>query len=393
VGGDSSLFNSLVRFDCWSRFPGCVGIVAMGCCNSTAAAYDPVAKTQQPYLEQVDGVVWSENVREFTRGKRNVVSWLPAPTTTAPSPLSGEGGEGDAATAVSAEPVKYKGLVLVSHGLHEHANRHFPIARVLARAGYAVYGIDHVCHGLSEGRKCYISDWNVLTDDFVEFAKAIQAEVPNVPTLIMAHSMGTMVTFTAAPRIEGVKGIVFSATPLFVGPSAGSPFGCKCLHPLTQTSCIEPLASTLASTDPAGPCAPIESVAITSDPQKLAIHDADERMYHKEIMNITAYELTKLTKVIKGSVAQFDLPFFALHGSDDQIALPKGSQFLYDNTGTPADKKKLQFFAGLRHEVFHEKEPDCDVVMQQVLDYLNTVIASDETQVGVVDESHLNITV
>jgi acylglycerol lipase len=326
----------------------------MGCGSSAAldAAAQQSLQPPQPYLDSADGVLSTESIRDFERGKRNIVSWLP---------LEGSG--------------SCKAIVLVSHGLHEHANRHYPIGRVLARAGYAVFGIDHTSHGLSDGRKGYISDWEVMTNDFVEFARLMQEENPNLPTVILAHSMGTMVAFTAVLKgIANVRGVVFSATPLFVGPAAGSPFGIKALHPMTQTSAIEPFARMLASTDPSGPCAPIDSAAITSDPEEKAIHDHDERMYHGQIMNITAYQLTKMTKFIKLRVGDFNLPFLALHGTDDLIALPRGSQFLFDNTGTAPESKQLINFPGMRHELFHEKAPGRDEAMQQVVDYYDKLL-------------------
>ena len=40
-----------------------------------------------------------------------------------------------------------------------------------------------------------------------------------------------------------------------------------------------------------------------------------------------------------------------LHGGNDKLTYPSGSQFLYDNVGTPADLKQIMILDGLLHEV------------------------------------------
>lgn len=42
------------------------------------------------------------------------------------------------------------------------------VARSLALAGYAVYGMDYPGHGLSEGLHTYIPDFDKLVDDVIE---------------------------------------------------------------------------------------------------------------------------------------------------------------------------------------------------------------------------------
>ena len=42
------------------------------------------------------------------------------------------------------------------------------VARSLALAGYAVYGMDYPGHGLSEGLHTYIPDFDKLVDDVME---------------------------------------------------------------------------------------------------------------------------------------------------------------------------------------------------------------------------------
>ena len=99
-----------------------------------------------------------------------------------------------------------------------------------------MYGIDHYAHGQSDGVRGLITDFNILHLDFVEFAKLIQSKHANVPTYVFSHSLGTLVAILSVDDIPGVKGLLLSAPPIHSGSDAASPFGIKCLYPVTQTA-------------------------------------------------------------------------------------------------------------------------------------------------------------
>jgi hypothetical protein len=203
-----------------------------------------------------------------------VVSWLPATTPVA--------------------------VVLVSHGLHEHALRYYDMAHYLAARGVAVYACDHYAHGeggggvdtalppslslstpalsvslppsrlhflrlagKSDGTRGLITDWHCLIEDFVAVAEHVHKEDGNaaLPFSLLAHSLGTLVAVLSINRLLAaglpLAGVLFSGTPLVAGPGASSPFGCQCLYPLSQTAVAGSMAGCLAGCDPKGPAAPI----------------------------------------------------------------------------------------------------------------------------------------
>ena len=251
-----------------------------------------------------------------------------------------------------------KGIVLISHGLHEHSLRYGPFAYDLAEKNYAVYAIDHYAHGLSDGKKGLIDNYKILVQDFVEFAKYVQSKHPDKPTFIFAHSCGTLVVILAVPDIKNVQAVILSGAPLVVGPDSGSPFGVTCLYPLSKTSFAKGLTSCMSSLDPKGPVAPIAIRGITSDPEEAKIHGKDPRMFHNWIMNKTAFEVLKMTEEVKSQgLARFSLPVFVVHGGNDSVALPVGSEFVYANIKTEPTQKSIKIFDSLRHEMLHEKQP------------------------------------
>jgi acylglycerol lipase len=46
-----------------------------------------------------------------------------------------------------------KAILLVAHGIAEHSGRYMNVVNHLVPAGYAVYGIDHIGHGKSDGKR------------------------------------------------------------------------------------------------------------------------------------------------------------------------------------------------------------------------------------------------
>ena len=60
----------------------------------------------------------------------------------------------------------------------------------------------------------------------------------------------------------------------------------------------------------------------------------------------------------------FKLPFLILHGRNDSLVLPEGSEEFYQLVGTKKEDKMNRYYEGLRHDIFNEldKTPVQDVV-------------------------------
>lgn len=95
----------------------------------------------------------------------------------------------------SADP-EPKAVVLIAHGLGEHARRYDRFAMALNQAGFAVYAMDHRGHGASKLPGCELGDfgdggWNALCDDICSLRDIIEGDFPGLPTVLFGHSMGS----------------------------------------------------------------------------------------------------------------------------------------------------------------------------------------------------------
>jgi len=322
--------------------------VSAKCKNQSFDAYmrKPAAKQLTPddplYIQPVEGDKMTETIVNFKNGNRNVVSWIP----TKNSP---------------------KGIVIISHGLHEHALRYYGIAHALTAANFAVYAIDHLGHGKSDGLPGFIPDYSILCDDFVEFSEYVKALHPSSPIFLLAHSLGTLIGTLALPSIPFIKSVVFSATPIFPGWCSASLLGLKMLYPVAVSSAGQYVAGILAQIDPTGPGCPIITEGITSIKEEQERIKRDPRTNHLQIKNRTAFQALRMTREVKEKIGKVKTPFFCIHGTDDQLALYQGSEYFVGDGKNPL--KRLKLYPNLRHELFYEKEPERTDAMQQVVRY------------------------
>ena len=84
-----------------------------------------------------------------------------------------------------------RGLVVLVHGLGEHAGRYGAVAEQLNTWGFAVRGYDHYGHGESAGPRGGLSSDTRLLDDLADMIECTRARLPpGLPLVLLGHSMG-----------------------------------------------------------------------------------------------------------------------------------------------------------------------------------------------------------
>lgn len=93
-----------------------------------------------------------------------------------------------------------RGIVLIAHGMAEHAGRYDGFARFLAAGGLAVYAHDHVGHGRSVKTPaqwgCLPGDQaaKTMVDDMHKLRNIAVSEQPDgAPVVLFGHSMGSFI--------------------------------------------------------------------------------------------------------------------------------------------------------------------------------------------------------
>lgn len=91
-------------------------------------------------------------------------------------------------------------ILQIVHGMAEYVERYEEFARFLTEKGFVVTGEDHMGHGKSvgeDGRQgffCEESPEDTLVENVQKLKELTQAVYPDVPYVVMGHSMGSFIT-------------------------------------------------------------------------------------------------------------------------------------------------------------------------------------------------------
>ena len=126
-----------------------------------------------------------------------------------------------------------RGVVFLVHGYGEHLGRYEHVGRMLNALGLVVYGVDHQGHGMSEGERCHIEQFDDFVNDLLDYAEATLAGLPPtwqaLPRFLVAHSMGGAIAIRAASAFNAAPvhrwdGLVLSGPCLVINPDEATPF-------------------------------------------------------------------------------------------------------------------------------------------------------------------------
>ena len=114
---------------------------------------------------------------------------------------------------------KHKGIIQLVHGMQEHIGRYNDFANFLANNGYIVVGHDHLGHGNTAKCECdfgYFADnngWDRLVEDVHILQNKIHNEYPELPYIVMGHSMGSLIVRTYITKYDDhLTGVIISGT-------------------------------------------------------------------------------------------------------------------------------------------------------------------------------------
>ncbi len=234
---------------------------------------------------------------------------------------------------------QHKATILLVHGYGEHSGRYVETASILNQSGYSVYSYDRRGEGESDGTRGHIQSIDNHVNDLIKIKNMIDLKGK---LLLMAHSLGGLVsmTYLLNNKPSDIDGVILSSP--FIKIDDGT-------APILQK-----LAGVIAAVMPKLPTISLDVNLISRDPKEVKKYVEDPLVYHGKTNAKTGYEMIKAIKHVQSKFDQFDLPYLIIHGSDDKLADPQGSKWLYDRS--VSKDKKLIILEGLYHETMREPE-------------------------------------
>jgi acylglycerol lipase len=253
-----------------------------------------------------------------------------------------------------------KAVLLIAHGLAEHSGRYMNLVNHFVPSGYAVYGIDHIGHGKSDGQRVYVKGFSDYIKPVKKYFNMIQDWQPGKPIFLIGHSMGGLIsTAYLLEHQEGLSGAVLSG-------------------PLVKVSdniswAIILMGKILSVLMPKAGVSPLEVEGISRDPKVVDAYVNDPLVYTGKITARLAAELLKTMQHVRESAHKIQKPVMIAQGSCDKLVDPSGAQLLYDLLGSR--DKTIKSYDGLYHEIFNE--PEHEQVLNDVKIWIEAHLPSE----------------
>jgi alpha-beta hydrolase superfamily lysophospholipase len=234
--------------------------------------------------------------------------------------------------------VALRGVVIIVHGLGEHAGRYDHVARKLNDWGFAVRGYDQCGHGESGGAPGSLPTDTRLLDDLADIVDSTRARMEkNTPLIVLGHSMGGLVAGRfVSLGMRKVDALVMSSPALNPGLSAFQKF---------LVSVLPGLVPNLRVGNG------LNASYISHDPAVVAAYQAD-RLVHDRISARLARFIATAGPATVALAPRWKVPTLLMYAGDDRLVQPQGSRDFA--AAAPAAVVTSKCFDGLYHEIFNE---------------------------------------
>lgn len=242
-----------------------------------------------------------------------------------------------------------KAVLLIVHGLAEHSGRYGNVVNHFVPQGYAVYGIDHLGHGESEGKRVYVKRFDDYTNTLKIYLGKVRGLQPGKPIFLVGHSMGGLIGAMYLLDYQAeLVGAVLS------GPAVKIPSN------VTPATIF--VGKILSALIPKFGLVGLEAEGVSRDPAVVQAYVNDPLVHRGKMTARLAAEMLKAMQTVSNQASKITLPILILQGSADRLVDPGGAQMLYEAVGST--DKQIKIYDDFYHEVF--SEPGHDKVLHDV---------------------------
>ena len=236
------------------------------------------------------------------------------------------------------------GVVLAIHGLGDHGGRYRRVAKHLVERGWQVFAFDLPGHGRSPGGRGRVDSFQGLLGDIQAARETIADRFPELPQVMLGHSMGGNLTLNYALRRHDdwkddvcLNGLVLCA-PMLLPPTPPprpqifAAWMTGHLMPWVQIN--RPTDVTLLTSDRE------EAERITSDP-----------LIHSRVNIYLATQLLSQGRWALDHARFIDVPLLVMWGDEDTLIDRSACEHLAIRVG---ERATLVRWSRRRHDLFHD---------------------------------------
>ena len=234
-----------------------------------------------------------------------------------------------------------RAVLIVVHGLGEHCGRYMNVVNHLVPLGYALYGLDHIGHGKSEGTREFVERFEDYTNTLTIYCNMVKGWQTGKPIFLLGHSMGGLIaSYYLLDHQADFRGGILSAPFVKVSDS------------ISQATIT--IGRILSVVTPRAGLVTLDVSGISRDPEVVTAYVNDPLVFHGKTPVRLGAELLKAMLRVRAEAHRITLPLIILQGGEDRLIDPACGQTLYDKVGSK--DKTVKVYEGLYHEVFNEPE-------------------------------------
>lgn len=271
------------------------------------------------------------------------------------SPLTARDGTNLVVMDWPLEKGPVRGVVLIVHGLGEHAWRYDHVAQRLNSWGFAVRAYDQYGHGESMGQRGALPDQDRLLHDLAEVVDESRERMhAGTPLIVLGHSMGGLVASRfVSLEMRRIEALVLSSPVLDPGLNGFQKF---------LLAVLPKIAPNLRIANG------LDVTGISHDPVVVARYKADPLVHDRVSVRLAMF-IAEGGPAVVASAPNWSVPTLLMFAGADKLVNPEGSRAFAK--AAPPSVVTSHCFEPLYHELFNELAPDNDRVFDQLKAWLD----------------------
>ena len=237
---------------------------------------------------------------------------------------------------------KPRGVIIIVHGLGEHAGRYDHVAQRLNEWGFAARGLDQYGHGESGGVRGGLPTNTRLLDDLADIVDNTWIRFDkDVPLILLGHSMGGLVASRfVSLGMRPVDGLIMSSPALTPGLNSVQKF---------MMDVVPRFAPNLRVGNG------LDASFISHDPAVVAAYKSDS-LVHDRVSGRLAKFIVDTGPPVLAAAPQWKVPTLLMWAGEDKLVNPAGSRAFA--TIAPKTVVASRCFESMYHEIFNELKPE-----------------------------------
>jgi alpha-beta hydrolase superfamily lysophospholipase len=246
-----------------------------------------------------------------------------------------------------------RGVIIILHGLGEHAGRYSHVAEKLNEWGFFVRGYDQCGHGESGGAPGSLPTDTRLIDDLTDMVDNLRQRMDNgLPLILLGHSAGGLVaTRFVVQKVRPVEGLILSS-PAF------DPRLSRMQRLLLAV--LPRIAPNMRLGNGVKP------KFLSHDAEVVRTYRMDRLVHDRVSARLGRFIASAGTEALE-QAAKWCVPTLLMYAGDDRIINPRGSRRFA--SVAPKGIVTEVGFDGFYHEIFNE--PDASQVFSTLRHWLD----------------------